>query len=94
MTNFLEKQFKKAYRYLFEYNTDKLSIYSQFSGKILAYLTYAILHKNYLMITYRDGTSEIGKISKRLSAGRFVLSDIDQKILRIVDIDDIFRIDL
>lgn len=94
MTNFLENQFKKAYHYLFEYDTEKLSIYGQFSAKILAYLTYAILHKNYIMITYRDGSNEIGKVSKRLSAGRFVLSNIDQKILRIVDIDDIFRIDI
>ncbi len=42
MTNFLTKKLKKAYHYLFEYNTDKLCIYSQFNGIILARLSYAI----------------------------------------------------
>ncbi|UXN11235.1 hypothetical protein [Lactobacillus amylovorus] len=94
MTNFLTKKLKKAYHHLFEYNTDKLCIYSQFNGIILARLSYAILHKNYILITFQDGSYEIGQILKRISIGRFVLRDIDRKILRIVDIDDIFRVDL
>ena len=91
---FLTKKLKKAYQYLFEYNTDKLCIYSQFNGIILARLSYAILHKNYILITFQNGSYEIGQIPKRISIGRFVLRDIDRKILRIVDIDDIFRVDL
>lgn len=60
MTIFLTTQLKKAYHYLFEYNTDKLSIYSQFNGKILARMSYAILHKNFILITFQDGSHEIG----------------------------------
>ena len=94
ITYFLSTQLRKAYHYLFECITDKLSIYSQFNGKILARISYAILHKNFILITFQDGSHEIGQISKRISIGRFVLRDVDKKILRIVDIDDIFRVDL
>lgn len=90
----ITKPIKKVYHYLFEYDEDRLSIYGQFCGKILAYLSYALLHRAYVLLTYQDGSTEIGQITKRLSAGRFVLRSEDKKILKIVDLNDIFRVDL
>lgn len=90
----IKTPFKKAYHYLFEYDLNRMSIYGQFSGKILAYVSFAILHHAFVMITYPDGQTEIGQITHRVSAGRFVLRSSDEKILKIIDLDDIFRIDL
>lgn len=97
MTNLVTKiqsPLKKAYHYLFEYNVERMSIDGQFSGKVLALLSFAILHRAFVMITYPDGQTEIGQITRRLSAGRFLLKSSDAKVLKIIDLDDIFRIDL
>ncbi|KRL19437.1 hypothetical protein FD39_GL000957 [Lactobacillus amylolyticus DSM 11664] len=90
----IKSPIKRAYHYLSEYDFDRMSIDGQIAGKILAYLSYAILHHVFVMITYYDGHTDIGQISRRLSAGRFVFLCSDNKILKIVDLDDIFRVDL
>lgn len=90
----IKKPLKKAYHYLFEYDPDRMSIYEQLPGEILAFLSYAILHHAFVMITYPDASVEIGQITRRLSAGRFVLRSSDAKVLKIIDLDDIFRVDL
>lgn len=94
LVNKIKAPLQHAYHYLFEYDIDRMSIYGQISGKILAYLSFAILHHAFVMITYADGSFDIGQISKRLSAGRFILKINDSNLLKIVDLDDIFRVDL
>lgn len=97
MTNLaaiLKRPIKRAYHYLFSYDPERMAINGQYNGKILAYLSLALLKHAFVMITYPDASTEIGQITRRLSAGRFVLRSSDEKILKIVDLDDIFRIDL
>lgn len=90
----MKNSLKKIYHYLFAYDEDKLSIYSQFHNEILSSLHYALLQRAYALISYQDGTSEIGQITRQISAGRFVLRSADCKLLKIIDLDNIFRVDL
>lgn len=90
----IKSPFKKLYRHLFYYDLDKISIYSQIDGKILAYLSLALLHHAFVLITYPNGESEIGKITKRISSSKFLLKSSDNKILKIISLKDIYRIDM
>ena len=89
----MKNSLKKIYHYFFDYDEDKLSIYSQYYYEILTDLNSALLHRSYILVSYQDGTSEIGQIIKRISAGRFILRLENKKLIKIVDIDTIFRID-
>lgn len=90
----MKNSLKRIYHYLFEYDEEKLSIYNQYHSEILFSLEYAILHRAYVLLSYQDGTSEIGQITKRISAGRFILRSTNCKLLKVVDLDSIFRVDL
>ncbi|WEV50487.1 hypothetical protein OZX69_05860 [Lactobacillus sp. ESL0731] len=90
----MKNSLKKIYHYLFTYDDDRLSIYNQAYRHILTALNFALLHRDFVMITYPNDTSEIGQIVKRVSAGRFILRSNDRKILKIIDVSNIFRIDL
>ncbi|MDF7638729.1 hypothetical protein PT285_04875 [Lactobacillus sp. ESL0791] len=92
-TTTITKPLKKLYHYLFSYDEDKLSIYGQDGSKILAKLSFALLHKPYILLTYQDGSSDIGQIIKRLSPHRFVFRLDEQKILKIVNVKEILRVD-
>ena len=90
----MKNSLKKLCHYFFDYDYEKLSIYSQYNYEILTELNRAILGRSYVLISYQDGTSEIGQIINRISAGRFILRSVNKKIIKIIDIDNIFRIDL
>lgn len=90
----MKNSLKKIYHYFFEYDDEKLSIYSQYQNEILASLNYALIRRAYVLLNYHDGSSEIGQITKRLSAGRFVLRTTNQKLIKVIDLDNVFRVDL
>ena len=90
----MKNSLKKLCHYFFDYDDEKLSIYSQYNYEILAKLNSALLGRSYVLISYQDGTNEIGQIINRISAGRFVLRSVNKKIIKIIDLDNIFRIDL
>lgn len=94
LANKLLTPFQKTYRYLFAYNFERMAINKQITGKVLSYLSYALLHRAVVMITYPDCTTEIGQITKRISASSFLLKSHDQKTLKVIHLEDIFRIDL
>lgn len=90
----MKNSLKKIYHYFFDYDEEKLSIYNQYQNEILSSLSFALLHRAYVLISYQNGTSEIGQITKQVSAGRFILRSINKKLIKIIDIDTIFRVDL
>ena len=64
---------KQIYNYFFTYNINKLTTFAQDPGKIIRILEHALFHKEYILLTYQNGKTEIGQLIKRTSAGRFVL---------------------
>ncbi|MCH3904561.1 MAG: hypothetical protein LKF01_05730 [Lactobacillus sp.] len=97
MTNLLQTastECKRLYNYLFTYDPKRLSTYSQPKQRILVLLTKALLHKQPVLLTYPNGHSEIGYVTKRISAGRFLFLTHQQQLLRLLDLEDIFRLDL
>lgn len=96
MNNLLQaasSECKRLYNYLFVYAPKRLSTYSQPKQRLVADLTKALLTQVPVLLTYPDGSSEIGRISKRLSAGRFLFLTHDQQLLRLLDLEDVFRLD-
>ena len=84
---------KKIYNYLFTYNINKLTTFAQDPGKIIRILEHALFNKEYILLTYQNGKTEIGQLIKRTSAGRFVLDSYDNNIIRIIDLNDIFNVE-
>lgn len=84
---------KKIYNYLFTYNINKLTTFAQDPGKIIRILEHALFHKEYILLTYQNGKTEIGQLIKRTSAVRFVLDSYDNNIIRIIDLNDIFNVE-
>lgn len=84
---------KKIYNCLFTYNINKLTTFAQDPGKIIRILEHALFHKEYILLTYQNGKTEIGQLIKRTSAGRFVLDSYDNNIIRIIDLNDIFNVE-
>ena len=84
---------KKIYNYLFTYNINKLTTFAQDPGKIIRILEHALFHKEYILLTYQNGKTEIGQLIKRTSTGRFVLDSYDNNIIRIIDLNDIFNVE-
>lgn len=84
---------KKIYNYFFTYNVNKLTTFAQDPGKIIRILEHALFHKEYILLTYQNGKTEIGQLIKRTSAGRFVLDNYDNNIIRIIDLNDIFNVE-
>ncbi|MCI1290472.1 MAG: hypothetical protein LKG31_02670 [Lactobacillus sp.] len=96
MTNLLQtasSECKRLYNYLFVYDPQRLATYSQSKQRLVANLTKALLTQVPVLLTYPDGSSEIGRISKRVSAGRFLFLTHDQQLLRLLDLEDVFRLD-
>lgn len=84
---------KQIYNYFFTYNINKLTTFAQDPGKIIRILEHALFHKEYILLTYQNGKTEIGQLIKRTSAGRFVLDSYDNNIVRIIDLNDIFNVE-
>ena len=89
----MKNSLRKIYHYFFDYDEDRLSIYSQYNYEVLAALNKALMQHSFVLISYQDGLSEIGQIRGRVSAGRYVLRSANKKIIKIIDLDSIFRID-
>lgn len=85
---------KLIYNYFFTYNIDKLTTFAQDPGKIIRILEHALFHKEFILLTYQNGKTEIGQLIKRTSAGRFVLDSYDNNIIRIIDLNDIFNVEV
>lgn len=85
---------KQVYHYLFSYDEEKLTTYGQPGYVILNLLQKALLEQDFVLITYTDGDSELGKITQRLDDGRFVLRGLDGKLLRVLNFDTLFKVDL
>lgn len=81
------------YNYFFTYNIDKLTTFAQDPGKIIRILEHALFHKEFILLTYQNGKTEIGQLIKRTSAGRFVLDSYDNNIIRIIDLNDILNVE-
>lgn len=81
------------YNYFFTYNIDKLTTFAQDPGKIIRILEHALFHKEFILLTYQNGKTEIGQLIKRTSAGRFVLDSYDNNIIHIIDLNDIFNVE-
>ncbi len=81
------------YNFFFTYNIDKLTTFAQDPGKIIRILEHALFHKEFILLTYQNGKTEIGQLIKRTSAGRFVLDSYDNNIIRIIDLNDIFNVE-
>ncbi|KRM99063.1 hypothetical protein FD18_GL000149 [Lactobacillus taiwanensis DSM 21401] len=56
-------------------------------------MEHALFHKEFILLTYQNGKTEIGQLIKRTSAGRFVLDSYDNNIIRIIDLNDIFNVE-
>ncbi|MEB3364558.1 hypothetical protein SDC49_16440 [Lactobacillus sp. R2/2] len=89
----MKNSLRKIYHYFFDYDEDRLSIYSQYNYEVLDALNKALMQHSFVLISYQDGLSEIGQITGRVSAGRYVLRSANKKIIKIIDLDSIFRID-
>ncbi|GHV98406.1 hypothetical protein lacNasYZ03_13440 [Lactobacillus nasalidis] len=85
---------KKAFHYLFAYDEDRLTIRGDSLTINLAKLHLAFLKRQYLLITLNDGSWQVGKITKRVSASRFVFRDADSKIFYLLDVNDILTVEL
>ncbi|OYS01586.1 hypothetical protein [Lactobacillus johnsonii] len=84
---------KQLYNYFFKYNINKLTTFAQDPSKIIRILEHALFHKEYILLTYQNGCTEIGQLIKRTSAGRFVLDSYDSNIIRIIDLNEIFNVE-
>lgn len=85
---------KKIYNHFFEYDLDTLTTYAQEPGIIIRILEEALFYRYFVLITYQNGTTEIGQIVGRTSAGRFILRSEDHKLYRIIDLSDLFNIEI
>ena len=85
---------KKAFHYLFAYDEDRLTLRGDSLVVNLAKLQLAFLQRQYLLVTLNDGSWRVGKITKRISPGRFVFRDADNKIFYLLDINDILTVEL
>ncbi len=94
VTQHIKTQFHKIYHYLFTYDTQKRTTTGQASLKMAGLLSYALLNRSFVLLTFDDGTSEIGQVIRRLSAESFVFRSYNQKVLTITDINKVFRVDL
>lgn len=85
---------KQAYDHFFEYNLDKLTTFGQEPGRIIRKLEQALFYRQFVLITYQNGTTEIGQIVSRSTSGRFILRSHDHQLYRIIDLNDLFNIEL
>jgi hypothetical protein len=85
---------KKVYHYLFSYDEDKLTTYGQAGYVMLQLLQKALLSQAFVLVTYKDGQSDLGKITQRLDDGRFVLRGLDGKLLSVLNPNRLFKVDL
>ncbi|MFC2694805.1 MAG: hypothetical protein ACFN0Y_02170 [Lactobacillus sp.] len=85
---------KQVYHYLFSYDEAKLTTYGQQDYVMLNLLRQALLEQAFVLVTYKDGQSDLGKITQRLDDGRFVLRGLDGKLLRVLNWDRLFKVDL
>lgn len=85
---------KKAFHYLFAYDPDRLAIMPDELSENLQHLQEAMLNRSYALITLNDGSWKVGKITKRLSASRFVFRDADSKIFYLLTVNDVLTIEL
>lgn len=96
LNNPLKKNLIKIYNYLFSYDPDKLSIWSLAERQKADRLEKALLERKFILIYDRKGKAEIGQLIKQISVSRYIFKSKDSqgKILKIIDLSDIFRVDL
>lgn len=85
---------KNLYNYLFSYDSAKLTTFGQTAYQILNRLSYAKLHKDYVLVTFINGKTLIGKLRSFPAYDKFVMQDVDHKLLHIVNLNKVLRIDL
>ncbi|CCI81928.1 hypothetical protein [Lactobacillus hominis] len=85
---------KHAYHHFFDYNLDALTTYAQSPAKIIRILEHALFYREFVLITYQNGTTEIGQLVGRTSSGRFILRSHDHKMYHIIDLGDLFNIEV
>lgn len=79
---------------IFAYDQDQLSIIGQKQHYILANLSYALLHRSYILLTLKDNTNIIGKIIKVVPNNKIIVKNADTNAINIVNITDIFLTDI
>lgn len=96
LAQLVKSSITKAYNYLFTYDEDKLTIYGQKEKELIDALDSAFTHRKFVLITYENSQNDIGIIIKKISAARYILKTqaSNGKILKIIDISEIFRTDL
>lgn len=81
------------YAHLFSYDLDELTMYSDEDQEILNKLSYAFLHREYILLTFNDGKQEIVKIKNLLDAGQKVVAITQDNIYQIINETEIFKIE-
>ncbi|WP_297819628.1 hypothetical protein, partial [uncultured Lactobacillus sp.] len=82
---------KTAYHHFFDYDIDTLTTYAQAPAQIIRILEHALFYREFVLITYRNGNTEIGQLVARTSSGRFILRSHDHKMYHIIDLADLFN---
>lgn len=89
----LKNKISSMYAHLFSYDLDELTMYSDEDQEILNKLSYAFLHREYILLTFNDGKQEIVKIKNLLDAGQKVVAITQDNIYQIINETEIFKIE-
>lgn len=90
----LKTSVKNIYHHFFEYDLSKLTILGQEPSLIIRRLEHAFFQREFVLITYQNGKTEIGQLIARSTNGRFVLRSYDHKVYRLIDLTTIFNIEV
>lgn len=85
---------KNIYHYFFEYDLAKLTTFAQEPSLIIRKLEQAFFQRQFVLITYQNGRTEIGQLIARSTNGRFVLRSHDRTVYRLIDLSSIFNIEV
>lgn len=85
---------KNIYNHFFDYDLDKLTTFAQEPSIIIRKLEKAFFQRQFVLITYQNGKTEIGQLIARSTNGRFVLRSYDHKVYRLIDLSSIFNIEV
>lgn len=94
LSKLVKTKTRQLYHYLFEFDQEKLSLHGQSSDVLLSNLQQGLLHRDFVLLTFANDTCLIGQITKRVSTGRFVFKEYGQNMFWLIDVDDLFRVDL
>lgn len=88
----LNNQIKKIYNHFFSYNLEILTSYGQQQDQIINKLEFAFFHRDFILLTYQNGKTEIGKIIGGIDCSMIILKSND-KLLHLINLSDIFKIE-